>query len=173
MKFQPRFESVSAAPVTLEGIEFMAVSAEGRAHCVPADVFALFFSQVETVAPAPAAHVKPFSAHPTQSSPAKKAASANKPKPVPAISRQVAAVTGKPGPTEAILSVVKDMALTTTELTDHAIVAMGNDPKDADARRKMSASITYLKAEGRIVKRECPQTRLDKFFLPATVQGVG
>lgn len=55
--------------------------------------------------------------------------------------------------------------MTTTELTDRALTMMDRNPKDQAERGKLSASINYLKGQGRIEKRECPQTRLDQWHL--------
>jgi hypothetical protein len=151
MQFEARFGTVSAANVTLDGVELTVVSAGGRAHCVPADFFALFF-QPSSVEPAKVEVAR--AAKSILPSPRKPEPPLNKPP-----------VKAALGPTEAIFAAIKESAMTTTELTDRALTMMDKNPKDAGDRSRLSASITYLKTNGRIEKRECPVTRLDKWYL--------
>lgn len=155
MQFESRFETVTAASVVLDGVNLTVVSAGGRAHCVPADFFALFF-QPSGVEVAKLEAVRVVKQVVKQLSP-------GLPKVEPALKK--AAKPEAMGPSEALFSAIKESAMTTTDLTDRALLMSDRDPKNQEERRKMSASITYLKTTGRIEKRECPQTHLDKWFL--------
>lgn len=196
MKYAPRYDALSAVDVELDGAAITVVSAGGKAHCVPTEIFALFFRAVEDGivitgaflnSPGNAGITVTPSAVPDGPSPAMQLLYEMRepatPAPKPSANGQRTVLPLTPGlpkiepplktavqpekldKTQAILRAIGEAPRTGVEVADRALILIGRDPKDMSERAKVQSLIHWLGKNNRIVRRECPETHIDKWYL--------
>lgn len=181
LQYHVRYKTVEAQPVTLAGKPLMAFMAGGDMHLVSADAFHLFFQGEEEDSPVVSQPVvAPLVMSPVPPSAPKKRAAGKDPlrmgrprkeasAPVekklstcrPEAKGQILGVT-PPSVIGAVYLAVKEAPRTTAEVADRVISIFPDASRGA-----VWGYVLKLVKEGRLEKRDDPETQLTKLFLKA------
>lgn len=183
MQYHARYKTVEAQPVTLAGKPLMAFMAGGEMHVVSADAFRLFFqgeeedlpvalkpvvaSLVMSPVPPPPPKKRAAGEGPVRMGRPRKAASAPPVDKEPSTGRpeakgQILGVT-PPSVIGAVYMAVQEAPRTTAEVADRVISIFPDASRGA-----VWGYVAKLAKEGRIEKRDDPQTQLTKLYVKAS-----
>lgn len=156
MIYRPRFSEVEvSAPVYFSGAQYVMMAAGGHVHALPMDVVDVLFTCIPpkdattTASPAPAP--KGALAKAANGNPAAKRPNGGSLSKLQRARRDVLRA--------ALLDVVREAALTTPEVWDHA-----RRSRPALSRMEVAANLAAMAKDGLVAQRECPETRLDKWY---------